>query len=601
VKIVKISCEEEVKIMIFALIGNQNCGKSTLFNRLTASNQRVGNFAGVTVEQKYGKLLGYPGISVVDLPGVYSLSALSGDEAVVGDFLRGTKPDLLINILDASNLERGLFLTLQLTELGIPMLLALNMMDEVEANAGEIDISRMSEVLGIPITGISASKNRGLSELSEQAVLTAQSRTKPPAIPLGSVNSRYRFIEQICTAFVQIPQESRQYRLSYRVDTVLTHRIWGIPIFIAVMLIVFRLTFNVIGTPLSELFKSLIGGLGEKVSDKLLHYGVNPAAHSLITDGIFAGIGVIVGFLPIIITLFFFLSLLQDSGYMARVAFITDSPLRKIGLSGKSFVPLLMGFGCTVPAVMATRTLPSRRDRVSTVLLLPFMSCSAKIPVYVLFTAVFFSNRQALVIMSLYLLGIVGGAVSALLSRKLLGGGDCSAFLLELPDYRLPTLRNTLMLLWDKARDFVSRAFTVILVAVIVIWFLQSYDLRMNYVAGGDTSMLAWLGQGLAVVFAPLGFSDWRITAALVTGFVAKEAVIGTLAVSGCSVQDSFTTVSAFSFLTFTLLYVPCCAAVAAIKREFASVKATLFLVLYQTGFAWLMACAVYQIGSRLF
>jgi ferrous iron transport protein B len=596
-----------------ALAGNQNSGKTTLFNRLTGSNQRVGNFPGVTVERKSGALNGYSGISVIDLPGVYSLSAHSNEEVVTSSFLRGEagdKPRAIINIVDATSIERNLYLTLQLMQLKIPMIIALNMMDEVYANGGEIDTAGLSDVLGVAVVPISAAKKQGLAELAEKAVQIAEISAKPTPLDFGHtsqdllIEKRYDFISAICSSYVKKPAQSRQYRQSGCIDSIITHRIFAIPVFLMIMLAIFYLTFSVIGTPLSNLTKTGISALGGLLDTRLTAYGINEILHSLIIDGIFAGIGVILAFIPVIITLFFFLSLLEDSGYMARVAFIMDRPLRKISLSGKSIVPMLLGFGCTVPAVMATRTLACCRDRKTTILLTPFMSCSAKIPVYALFIAVFFPKHQVLMMMSLYLTGIMLGILSAYVIKKTVYKGEPAPYILELPNYRIPSAQNTRKLLYDRLKDFIQRAFTVILAAVVIIWFLRSFDPRLNFTQAAGDSMLAVIGKSLSVIFTPLGFDDWRISTSLITGFIAKEAVIGTLSVLsdsseplGVSLTDYFTPLSAYAFLIFTLLYTPCIAAVTAIRRELGSAGGTVLIILFQTVFAWLIAFLVYRIG----
>ncbi|MCL2051830.1 MAG: ferrous iron transport protein B [Lachnospiraceae bacterium] len=666
--------------MIFALVGNQNSGKTTLFNQLTGSNQRVGNFPGVTVEQKVGSITGRADLSIVDLPGIYSLSPYSSEEIVTRDFLLKQKPDGIINIVDATNIERNLYLTLQLIELQIPMVLALNMMDEVQANNGSIDIIGLREILGIPIVPISATKKHGLTELVEQAVETAQNRKKPEhndfctgavhraihaithliedhagrqGIPARFAASklvegddpmleclqlsaheaesiehavkemeselttdreaaladmRYQFIEDACGKCVVKVKESREYRRSVKLDSILTHKFLAFPAFLGIMFGVFWLTFGVIGTPLSELTEWGIEELSGVIEGLFESFGLNDILQALIIDGIFAGVGAVISFIPIIITLFFFLSMLEDSGYMARVAYVMDKPLRKIGLSGRSFVPMLMGFGCTVPAVMATRTLASERDRKLTIFLTPFMSCSAKIPIYALITAAFFPRHQALVMISLYMIGILLGVLSGLLMKKNVYKGVPVPFVMELPNYRFPSIKTVLLLLWDKAKDFIQRACTIIFIATVAIWFLQSFDIRFNYVTDSAESMLAIIGQGLGVIFSPLGFSDWRVSTGLITGFLAKEAVISTLAVlTGASITELgdilhtlFSPLAAFSFLIFTLLYTPCVAAVAAVRREIGSLRGMLFIVIYQTAFAWLVAFLVYQIGSLL-
>ena len=666
--------------MIFALAGNQNSGKTTLFNQLTGANQHVGNFPGVTVEQKTGAIIGRPDISIVDLPGIYSLSPYTSEEIITRDFLLKQKPDGIINIVDATNIERNLYLTLQLIELQIPMVLALNMMDEVQANNGSIDILQMRDMLGIAVIPISAAKKQGLSELVEEAAYTAQSGKKPQRVDFcaGAVHRaihaishliedhtlaegiparfaatklvegdepilnslrltanetdmiehavqemetelrtdreaamadmRYQFIEGVCRGCVVKATESREYKRSARLDALLTHRIWALPVFLGIMLTVFALTFGLIGAPASALLRQGVQFLSAVADSAFAAYRLNPVMRSLIIDGIFSGVGAVISFIPIIITLFFFLAILEDSGYMARVAFVMDKPLRKIGLSGRSFVPMLMGFGCSVPAVMAARALASARDRKMTVLLTPFMSCSAKIPIYALFTAAFFPRYQALVMISLYMIGILLGILAGYIMKRTVYKGAPVPFVMELPNYRFPSAQTVLLLLWDKAKDFLQRACTVIFLATIVIWFLQSFDIRFNYVADSAQSMLAAIGQSVSVIFAPLGFADWRVATGLITGFVAKEAVISTLAVlSGASVaqlggvlQTLFSPLSACSFLVFTLLYTPCVAAVTTVRRELGSLKGALFIIVYQTAIAWLAACAVFQIGRLL-
>ena len=667
--------------MNFALAGNQNSGKTTLFNHLTGSNQHVGNFPGVTVEQKTGTISGHKDISIVDLPGIYSLSPYSSEETVTRDFLLKQKPDGIINIVDATNIERNLYLTMQLIELQIPMVLALNMMDEVQANNGSIDIQRLREELGIPVVPITAVKKEGLSELVEQAVYVVRNGKKPARIdfcsgavhraihavahlvedhsqrlgipsrftatrlvegdgPLLKVLSldanevdmiehavremeteldidreaaladmRYQFIEDVCKKCVVKAAESREYRRSVTLDTILTHKIWAFPAFLAIMLSVFALTFGVIGNNLSALLTDGLDSLSALLDGALAAYGLNPVVHSLLIDGIFSGIGAVLSFVPIIVTLFFFLSLLEDSGYMARVAYVMDKPLRKIGLSGRSFVPLLMGFGCSVPAIMATRTLSSERDKKITVLLTPFMSCSAKVPIYALFTAAFFPKHQALVMIGLYLTGIIFGILTGFIMEKTIFRGVPVPFVMELPNYRFPSAKTVLLLCWEKAKDFIQRAFTIIFLATVVIWFLQSFDIRLNHVTGGVNSMLAGIGRLISGVFVPIGFSDWRISTALITGFTAKEAVISTLAVLTeaniaelrVTLHTLFSPLSALSFLVFTLLYTPCVAAMATVKRELGSIKGVIFVILYQTGIAWLAAFCVYRIGLLLF
>ena len=666
--------------MILALAGNQNSGKTTLFNQLTGLNQRVGNLPGVTMEQKSGGIIGYNDIFIVDLPGIYSLSPYTNDEIVTRDFLLKQKPDAIINIVDATNIERNLYLTLQLIELQIPMLLALNMMDEVQANNGSIDILHMREILGIPIVPISAINKHGLSELVQQTIDIARNKKKPERIDFCSgavhraihaithliedhageqaiparfaasklvegddiilkalrlsenevetiehavkemeaelntdreaalADMRYQFIEETREKCVSKAKESREYMRSVKLDSILTHKILAIPAFLSIMLTIFWLTFDVLGTPLSELFVLGIEELSGVIGGALRSYGLNPVLQSLIIDGIFAGVGAVLSFVPIIVTLFFFLSILEDSGYIARVASIMDKPLRKIGLSGRSFVPMLMGFGCTVPAIMATRILASERDKKMTIFLTPFMSCSAKIPIYALFTAAFFPDYQALLMISLYVIGILLGILSGSIMNRTVYKGAPVPFVMELPNYRLPSVKTVLLLLWDKAKDFIQRACTIIFIAVVIIWFLQSFDARLNYVVDSSDSMLAVIGQTISVIFTPLGFSDWRVSTGLITGFIAKESVISTLAVlTGVSITELnsalhnlFSPIAAFSFLVFTLLYTPCVAAVATAKRELGSLKGTIIIMLYQTGLAWLVAFIIYQTG-RLF
>ncbi|MDR1669295.1 MAG: ferrous iron transport protein B [Oscillospiraceae bacterium] len=666
--------------MMFALAGNQNSGKTTLFNQLTGANQHVGNFPGVTVEQKVGEVTGQKDMSVVDLPGIYSLSPYSGEEMITRDFLLTQKPDGVINIVDATNIERNLYLTLQLIELQIPMVLALNMMDEVLANKGSVDIARMSEALGIPVVPISAVKKEGLSELMRVAADTVQRQRKPErvdfcsgaihraihavahliedhALRLGTsprfaatkliegndpiqerlaltenetdmiehavremeteldtdreaamADMRYQFIEALCRECVVKTKESREYRRSIRLDAVLTHKFLAIPVFLGIMLAVFWLTFNVIGSGLSDLVTGGIDALGSMADNALTSYGLNPVIHSFVLDGVFAGVGAVLGFVPIIVTLFFLLSLLEDSGYMARVAFVMDKPLRAVGLSGRSFVPMLMGFGCSVPAIMATRTLAGERDRKMTILLTPFMSCSAKLPIYALFTAAFFTKYQAFVMIGLYLFGVLLGLLSAFIMKKTVYRGAPVPFVMELPNYRAPSLKSVLLLMWNKAWSYIRRAFTVIFMASLVIWVLQTFDLRLNVVSDSADSILASVGRGISVIFRPLGFADWRVSTGLITGFIAKEAVISTLGVltgTGAAdlenaLQAMFTPLSALSFLVFTLLYTPCVAAVTAVSREFgkgAGIRGVLTVMVYQTGLAWVIAAGVYQIG----
>ena len=668
--------------MIFALAGNQNCGKTTLFNQLTGSNQHVGNFPGVTVDQKMGDVRGEKNCSVVDLPGIYSIRPYTSEEIVTRDFILNEKPDGIINIVDATNIERNLYLTLQLIEMHIPMVLALNMMDEVRNNGGTVDVQKMSEELGIPVVPISAVKNEGIDELMQIALRVAKQKEYPKIYdfcPSGPVHRcihsvchqiedhaekagipvrfaatkliegdsdiaekleldqneleliehsiiqmeeehdmdrnaaladmRYDFIEKVCSTTVIKPQESKEHLRSVKIDSVLTHKYLSIPIFIGVMFFVFYLTFNVIGAYLSDLLAVGIDAITSMVDTALTNYGINPVVHSLVIDGAFAGLGSVLSFLPIIVVLFFFLSILEDTGYMARIAFVMDKLLRKIGLSGRSIVPLLVGFGCTVPAVMATRTLSSERDRRMTIMLTPFMSCSAKIPIYGVFSAAFFPEHAALVMIGLYLAGILAGIIIALIFDKTVFRGRPVPFVMELPNYRFPSAKSVLLLMWDKAKDFLQRAFTVIFVATIIIWFLQSFDSRLNVVTDSADSLLAMLGQWLAPLFAPLGFDDWRIPTALITGFSAKEAVVSTLGVLlGTSMEGLetalgtlFTPISAISFLVFTLLYTPCMAAVAAVKRELESGFLAACVALMQCVIAWIAAFGVYQVLSLFF
>lgn len=663
--------------MIFALAGNQNCGKTTLFNQLTGSNQHVGNFPGVTVESKEGVIRGYKDATVVDLPGIYSLSPYTDEEIVTRDFLLKNKPDGIINIVDATNIERNLYLSMQLIELNIPMVIALNMMDEVRANGGTIKIDKLQEELGVPVVPISASKNEGIDELIETAVRTAQNHQyprrqdfcsgavhraihsiahlvedhaerihTPPRFAatklvegdepmLNALNlsdnekdmvehavtemereldtdreaaladMRYTFIDRLCADSVVKCGESKEHARSVKMDNLLTNKYLAIPIFLLIMLLIFWLTFGVIGSFLSDLLSQGIDFVTNVVSDALTAYGINPVVHSLVIDGVFAGVGSVLSFIPTIVVLFFFLSILEDSGYMARVAFVMDKLLRKIGLSGRSFVPMLIGFGCSVPAIMATRTLSSERDRKMTILLTPFMSCSAKLPIYGMITMAFFPKYRALVMIGLYVLGMVVGVLMGLLLKRTLFHGKPVPFVMELPNYRLPSPKSVGMLLWDKAKDFLTRAFTVIFVATIIIWFLQSFDVRLNPVSAGDDSMLAGIGRWIAPIFAPLGFGDWRASTALLTGFSAKEAVVSTFAVltgsntanMSAALSSIFTPLTAISFLVFTLLYTPCVAAISAVRREMNSGKAAVGVVFLQTGVAWVVAFIVYHIG----
>ena len=663
--------------MIFALVGNQKCGKTTLFNQLTGSNQHVGNFPGVTVDSKEGVMRGAKGCSVVDLPGIYSLRPYTAEEIVTRDFILNQKPDGIINIVDATNIERNLYLTLQLLEMQIPMVLALNMMDEVRGNGGTIDVQKMSDELGIPVVPIAAAKNEGIEDLVESAVRVAHTRTLPKRVDFcddGPVHRcihavshliedhaqaagmarrfaatkliegdediisrlllnqnelemvehsivemedegkldrnaaiasmRYDYIERLCSKTVVKCRESREHLRSVRIDRVLTNKYAALPIFVGIMLLIFWLTFDVVGAGLQDLLALGISRLSAVVDHGLTAYGMNPVVHSLIIDGIFAGVGSVVSFLPIIVVMFFFLSILEDTGYMARVAFVMDKLLRKIGLSGRSFVPMLIGFGCTVPAVMATRTLPSARDRRLTILLTPFMSCSAKIPIYAVFTAAFFPQHAVLTMALLYFGGMVVGVLISLLLNHTVFRGNPVPFVMELPNYRLPTLKSVAMLLWDKARDFLQRAFTVIFVATLAIWFLESFDLHLNFVTDSSRSLLASVGRILAPVFRPLGFEDWRVTTALITGFTAKEAVVSTLGILtgagtehlSAALSGLFTPLSAVSFLTFTLLYTPCVAAIAAIGRELGGRLRGAVVAVFQCVVAWCVAAGLYQL-----
>ena len=660
--------------MIFALAGNQNCGKTTLFNALTGSNQHVGNFPGVTVDQKSGEVREHKECTVVDLPGIYSLRTYTQEEIVTRDYILNQKPDGIINIVDATNIERNLYLTLQLLELRVPMVLALNMMDEVRANGGTIDVQKLSDDLGIPVVPITAAKGEGVSELMDRAVETAKNRVLPKVYDFCAANSpvhrcvhavvhliedhaerlglpprfcatkliegdrdmadrlvldqnerellehcivqmetengldrnasladmRYTFIEQVTADAVVKCHESKEHKRSVAWDRVLTGKYTALPVFFGVMLLIFWLTFEVIGQGLSDLLALGIDYVTAGVDGALTAYGINPVVHSLIIDGIFAGVGSVLSFLPIIVTLFFFLSILEDTGYMARVAFVMDKPLRRIGLSGRSIVPMLIGFGCSVPAIMATRTVSSDRDRKMTILLTPYMSCSAKISIYGFFTAAFFPRYRALVMIGLYVLGIAIGIVAALIMNKTAFRGKPVPFVMELPNYRLPSARSVALLLWEKAKDFLQRAFTVIFWATIVIWFLQSFDTRLNVVSDSSGSLLALIGQVIAPIFAPMGFGDWRCATSLISGFIAKESVVSTLGVllGGGAISGLFTTRSALSFLVFTLLYTPCVAAVATIRRELDSSLKTLGVVAMQCGVAWLVSLAAYALAG---
>ena len=664
--------------MIFALVGNQNCGKTTLFNALTGSNQHVGNFPGVTVEQKSGEVKGVKNCSVVDLPGIYSLRPYTQEEIVSRDFIINQKPDCIINIIDATNIERNLYLTLQLLELRVPTVIALNMMDEVYANGGTVDVRQLSRLIGVPVVPISAVKGEGVSELIDRVVDTARKKALPGVTDFCADDSpvhrcihaaihliqdhadrlgvssrfctakliegdpelagrleldenerellehcivqmesesgldrnaaladmRYSFIEGVVSKTVVKCHESREHARSVRMDRVLTGKYTAIPTFLAIMFLIFYLTFNVIGSALSDWLSLGIDALTGLVDRGLTAYGINPVVHSLVIDGIFAGVGSVLSFLPIIVTLFFFLSILEDTGYMARVAFVMDRPLRKLGLSGRSFVPMLIGFGCSVPAIMSTRTVSSDRDRKMTILLTPYMSCSAKIPIYAVFAAAFFPQNRGLAMICLYALGIVMGIIVALILKSTAFRGQPVPFVMELPNYRMPSLKSVGLLLWEKAKDFLERAFTVIFMATVLIWFLQTFDTRLNVVADSADSLLALIGQLIAPVFRPLGFADWRMVTALISGFTAKEAVVSTLAVLlGTNVANLssalgsvFNPITAVSFLVFTLLYTPCVAAVATIRRELGSAVKTIGVVIMQCSVAWLTAFVIYNV-----
>ena len=656
--------------MLLALVGNQNCGKTTLFNQLTGSNQHVGNFPGVTIEHKIGQIIGWKNYDLVDLPGIYSIRPYSGEEKVSRDFIIERKPDAIINIVDATNIERNLYLTLQLIEMGKPMVLALNMMDELLGNHGSVDIQKLSDRLGIPVVPIAAAKNDGVDELMRVVAETAENAVKPRRIDFCSAGPvhrcihtvshvvedhadkigvpsrfaatrvieedaeiisalklsdnelelighavlemeneggldrnaalaemRYRFIEAVCSECVIKAQESKEMLRSVKIDKVLTNKYLAIPMFIAIMGFIFWMTFSVLGKWLSDLLALGIDEVTALVDNALTAYGLNPVVHSLVIDGVFAGVGSMLSFLPIIVVLFFFLAILEDTGYMSRVAFVMDKLLRRIGLSGRSFVPMLIGFGCSVPAIMATRTLSSERDRKMTMLLIPFMSCSAKIPIYAVFTAAFFPDHGGLVMTCLYVFGMLVGIIAAKVLSKTAFTGKPVPFVMELPNYRMPSLKSVLLLMWEKAWDFIRRAFTVIFAATIVIWFLQHFDVRLNVVGEGST-------DSLAPVFAPLGFGDWRVATALLTGLMAKEAVISTLGVlmnvganlGSAALGGLFTLPSAVSFLVFCLLYTPCVAALAALRRELGSGVKTVLVMISQCCVAWLAAFCVYAL-----
>ena len=660
--------------LTFALAGNQNCGKTTLFNQLTGSNQHVGNFPGVTVDRKSGAIRNNPNTEVTDLPGIYSMSPYTSEEIVTRQFIIGEKPTGIINIVDATNIERNLYLTMQLMELDTPMVLALNMMDEMRGNGGTVRINKMEAMLGIPVVPISAAKNEGVDELVDHALHVAKYQERPGRMDFCSeedhggavhrcihgiihliedhavaagipvrfaatklvegdqrieaalkldqnekemiehiivqmeqergldraaaiADMRFHFIHQLVEQTVVKPRQSKEQLRSAQIDRFLTGRYTAIPAFVGIMALVFYLTFGVIGLALQNLLEVGIDALTAAVDSTLTAWNVNAAVHSLVIDGVFTGVGSVLSFLPIIVTLFFFLSLLEDTGYMARVAFVMDKLLRRIGLSGRSIVPMLIGFGCTVPGVMASRTLPSERDRKMTILLTPFMSCSAKLPIYSLFAAAFFPEHAALVMVSLYFLGIAVGILMAILLKSSVFKGEAVPFVMELPNYRLPGLKNVVQLLWEKARDFLQRAFTVIFVATIIIWFLQSFDLRLSLTADPQQSILAWLASGIAPLFAPLGFADWRVSTALITGFMAKESVVSTLTIlygSSAAFAAALSPAAAAPLLVFCLLYTPCIAAVASVKRELGG-KWAFIMVANQCIVAWLAA-----FGTRL-
>ena len=669
--------------LTFGLIGNQNCGKTTLFNQLTGANQHVGNFPGVTVDRKDGQIKNHPEATVTDLPGIYSLSPYTNEEIVTRDFLIQNKPRGIINIVDATNIERNLYLTMQLIEMDIPMVLALNMMDEVRENGGTIQVNRLEEALGIPVIPISAAKNEGIGELIEHAIHVARYDECPGRLDFCDANGengqaaihrcihavvhliedhakkaeiparfaatklvegdklilqqlgldrneeetlehmihemeeecakdreaaladmRFKFIEKVCTQTVVKPTESKAHARSVKADKILTGKYTALPAFAAIMGLIFWLTFGVIGAGLSDWLSVGIDIVTDFADRALTAYGLNPVVHSLIIDGIFAGVGSVLSFLPIIVVLFFFLSILEDSGYMARIAFVMDKLLRKIGLSGRSFVPMIIGFGCSVPAIMATRTLSSERDRKMTILLTPFMSCSAKLPIYALFTYAFFPKYRALVMVGLYFTGIIVGVLFSLLLKNTAFQGEPVPFVMELPNYRLPSLKSVGMLIWDKAKDFITKAFTIIFMASIVIWFLQTFDVRLNVVVDSKDSLLALIGGFAAPVFVPLGFGDWRISTALITGFTAKESVVSTLTVlfggDMSALNTLFTPFSALVFLVFTLLYTPCVAAIASVKREMGTARSAFLVVIMQCVIAWIVAFSVRMIGMLI-
>ena len=660
--------------MILALAGNQNCGKTTLFNALTGSNQHVGNFPGVTVDQKVGtvkKTRDGSDVKIVDLPGIYSLSPYSSEEIVSRDYIFNEKPDGIINIVDASNIERNLYLTLQLAELGLPMVIALNMMDEVRANGGSVNTRLLGELLGVPVVPISAAKGEGIEELKDVFINAVETHRTPETVDFctGEVHRaihalmhmiedhataagisrrfaatklvegddsmavrlklsqneietiehtlielekeagvdaqaaiadmRYDFIQGVVEKAVKKQSESKQHKISVSVDKILTHKFLGLPIFFAIMAIVFILSFDIIGGTLTGLCEDAIDAGIEKVRSGMTSFGTNPVMIGLVCDGALNGVGSILSFLPTIIVLFLFLSLMEDSGYMARVAYIMDKLLRKIGLSGKSFVPLLIGFGCTVPAVLSTRTLSSSRDRKMTIILLPFMSCTAKLPIYGFMSSIFFPEKKGLVTFSLYFLGMVLAVIAGLILKNTIYKGKSVPFVMELPNYRIPGLKTTMLLLYEKAKDFIVRAFTVIFFASVIIWFLQSFDIRFNVVTDTETSMLASVAKLLAPVFSLQGFGDWRAVTALISGFMAKEAVVSILEVltsGGVGIRDIFTPAAAYAFLVFTALYTPCVASFAAIRREYGNKAKGVFVALMQSVWAWIVSLVVYRI-----
>ncbi|WP_071441152.1 ferrous iron transport protein B [Traorella massiliensis] len=665
--------------MNFALIGNQNSGKTTLFNQLTGSNQHVGNFPGVTVDKKEGTIIGHSDCTLVDLPGIYSLSPYTNEEIVTRDYLLSGEVDCIINILDATNIERNLYLTLQLIELQIPMVLAINMMDEMKTNGGTIKINRFKEMIGVDCVPISAAKNEGISDLVNCVIQVAKQKKQPARLDFCSgavhrcihgistmiedhaqeihmparfaaskliegdkplekqlkltdneidliehsvkemerecdmdreaamADMRYTFIEKLCKDTVIRAHESKEYLRSVKIDAVLTSKYFAIPSFILIMAAVFYLTFGPVGTFLSDGFAIIIEYIVTFISQFLLDYGLNDVVYSLLVDGVFAGVSSVLSFMPVIVVLFFFLSILEDSGYMARVAFIMDKPLRKLGLSGKSFVPMLIGFGCSVPAIMSTRTLSSNRDRIMTILLTPFMSCTAKVPIYAVFSLAFFPNHAAEVMILLYTTGILVGIIVAYIMKSTLYTGAPIPFVMEMPNYRLPSPKSVLLLMWEKAKDFITRAFTIIFLGSIIIWFLQNFDLHLNQVADSADSILALIGQSISFIFKPLGFGDWRAATALISGFTAKESVVSSLAVLMQTTSENlpaalgtmFTPISAYAFLLFTLLYSPCIAAIAAAKREM-GIKYTLIMIIMQCSIAWIVAFIFYQSATLI-